>query len=840
MKQFLLVGLTLLFALPQPIVNCRTRPDLDPLPATATEDDPERLFAEAIEIYESGIDADVDLRLDEACLVWLKRGESEKVVRARMQFGDLYRKDKRFPKSIDQYQQALLLSGIAPALTASIYDSMGQIYAELYEPEMSFRYYRKALDLARSAKAAAIEVQVQLDLAIFYGKTGDLKQAIGLAADAVTSSSKADDEGMLARSVFVLGHLELKAGVLPKARVDLERALGFFRQQGDLPGEIRTLSLLSSLNLAAQKIALAQEQAEAALKLAEGQMKQAVTSAQMSRANGLRWPCWLALARALRASQRLDDARVAYYRAAAGTALDFWVTYNATDSSAIGFSEERQIPYRELVDLLMDLGRTEDAYYNYQFARIRALPGLIRARRDARGWGEKALDDRLTRLSTVMVDLRTRLLSPALSVSEREKLENELIEAENDATAIRVRSEMDRTGRRAVFSQPAKIKQLQQQMNGRAESIMEFDLGEDRSFVWLISAQDFSFEILPGREEIELRVRQYIDGLSKAPPSLFLQAELRKQRVRADELFTLLFGKLANKLTPNSNLIVIPDGLLNYLPFETLVNGGRYLLEDYQISYLPSASLIELLHAAPSASTDTEADQPSLLAFGDPLFTPLAKRTDTGKKPPVSSGEGASRSWGANAANLASLPRTRDEIEYIARLLPKERSHLYLGRESTEGAFKREKLRKYKWIHLATHSLIDDLNPDRSAVVLTSTGDPTEDGLLQAAEVMDLELDSDLVVLSACETGRGRMSAGEGIIGLSRAFLIAGARSLVVSQWPVSDISTAQLMQGFYERLVKGNKTAAALRQAKLKMLNGGKETRHPYYWAPFISIAAP
>lgn len=840
MKQFLLVGLTLLFALPPPAVNCRVRPNICPLPATAIEDDPERLFAEAIQIYETGIDAGVDIRLDEACRVWLKRGESEKVARARMQFGDLYRKDKRFSKSIDQYQQALSLSNIAPALTASIYDSMGQIYAELYEPELSFRSYRKALDLARSAKAAAIEVQVQLDLAIFYSKTGDLKRAIGLAAEAVTSSSKADDEGMLARSVFVLGHLELKAGVLPTARVDLERALGLFRRQGDLPGEIRTLSLLSSLNVAAKEVVLAQEQADAALKLAQGQMKQAIANGEKLRANGLQWPCWLALARALRAAQRRDEARIAYFRATSGAALDYWMTYSATDSSAVGFNEERQAANRELVDLLMDEGKTEEAYFSYQSARMRALGGLIRARRSHRGRGARAPDDRLVRLSTVMVGLRSRLLSPALSPSDREKIENQLIEAENDATAIRLSSELNRTGRQVNFSQPANIKQLQQQMNGRPESIMEFDLGESRSFVWLISAQDVSFEILPGREEIERRVRQYIDSLSKAPPSLYLQAEITKQRARADELFTLLFGRLANKLTPNSNLIVIPDGLLNYLPFETLFNGGRYLLEDYQISYLPSASLIELLHAAPSASTDTEADQPSLLAFGDPLFTPLAKRTDTGKKPPMSSWESARRSWDANAANLASLPRTRDEIEYIARLLPKERSRLYLGRDCTEGAFKREKLNKYKWIHLATHSLIDDLNPDRSAVVLPSTGDQAEDGLLQAAEVMNLELDSDLVVLSACETGRGRMSAGEGIIGLSRAFLIAGARSLVVSQWPVSDISTAQLMQDFYEQLVAGKTTSAALRQAKLKMLNGGKETRHPYYWAPFISIAAP
>jgi CHAT domain-containing protein len=196
--------------------------------------------------------------------------------------------------------------------------------------------------------------------------------------------------------------------------------------------------------------------------------------------------------------------------------------------------------------------------------------------------------------------------------------------------------------------------------------------------------------------------------------------------------------------------------------------------------------------------------------------------------------------WDSNIANLPSLPRTRDEVEYIASLIPKERAHLYLGKDSTERAFKHENLSKYKWIHLATHSLVDELHPDRSAVVLTSEGDLSEDGLLHATEVMELDLDCDLVVLSACESGRGRLSSGEGIIGLSRAFLIAGARSVVVSQWPVSDISTAQLMKDLYQYLVKGTGTPVALREAKLQMLNSGTETRHPFYWAPFVSIGAP
>src|SRR5205085_7725875 len=136
-------------------------------------------------------------------------------------------------------------------------------------------------------------------------------------------------------------------------------------------------------------------------------------------------------------------------------------------------------------------------------------------------------------------------------------------------------------------------------------------------------------------------------------------------------------------------------------------------------------------------------------------------------------------------------PRTRDEVQYIASLFPPDRRKMLLGRESTEEAIKQEPLRRYRRLHFATHSLIDEKSPWRSAVVLTP-GDAGEDGFLEVGEISRLDLDCDLVVVSACQTGRGQLLSGEGIVGLSRAFLYAGARAVVVSLWNVSDISTGQ------------------------------------------------
>jgi CHAT domain-containing protein len=288
---------------------------------------------------------------------------------------------------------------------------------------------------------------------------------------------------------------------------------------------------------------------------------------------------------------------------------------------------------------------------------------------------------------------------------------------------------------------------------------------------------------------------------------------------------------------PGQKLIIVPDGVLHYLPFEALIHNKRYLVEDHEISYLPSASMLGLWHDSRNR-IETEYEM-EFLAFGDPIFRPGQKAS--GHKQVRSSNNDMVRQMqDSRGFHLAPLPRTRDEVEYIASLFPTDRREVYLGKDSTEEAVKQKPLNRYRRLHFATHSLIDERSTSRSAVVLTQDNDPEEDGFLEVSEISELDLDCELVVLSACQTGRGQLLTGEGIVGLSRAFLIAGARSLVVSLWNVSEISTSQLMKDFYRHLISKASNAAALRRAKLQMLQSGRETRHPYYWAPFIITGKP
>ena len=802
---------------------------------TQTVGDPEQLFVEAMKFAESGDREKVNKHLDEACLLWTKRGDPDRAARARQQIGNLYRNDNRFDAALRQYRQTLVIDKLSPALKALTYDAIGQTYAELYQTELSQRSYLKALSIARVNKNYLVEAEVQLNLAYLSFSKGDVGQAMELAQNAVIASGKGNDQGDVAEALGFLAQMELKNGRVEKGRKDLDRALVLYQQNNDLPAQIKALCVLSGLNLSSGQTSLAREQAEAALGIAEKLARRATTDGQKLRANALRWPCWLALARTQRASQKREEALKSYFRAVTGTIVAWWMVYSATERSAIGFAEERQAPHRELVDLLVELGRIDEAYNAYQQGRVRTLSGMINARRVVGFRSDNGKDDKISALSASIIALRTKLLSSTLTRPQREALESELSEAEDSFTERRLQAELNHPRRRLVFSDPALLKQLQQKVLGDGESVLEFCLGDDRSFVWLISRENVSLEILPGRKEIDDKVRKYVNDLSVAPPNLHLQVRTARQRAMAEDLFKTLFGKQADRLRAGSKLIIIPDGSLNQVPFESLVHNDHFLIEDHEISYLPSANLIELLRQSPKPASD----QLDLLAFGDPVFSKQAKPSQT-RTLRATPSKVNRQAWDWDITKLSPLPRTREEVEYIASLIPKERKRLFLGKDSTEKAFKQEPLNKYKWIHLATHSLIDEQDPGRSAVVLPLIGSNEEDGFLRATEIADLNLDCDLVILSACETGRGQLMSGEGILGLSRSFFIAGARSVVVSQWNVSDISTAQLMKDFYQELVNGATKAAALREAKLRMLRSGSETRHPYYWAPFVVIGAP
>jgi CHAT domain-containing protein len=251
---------------------------------------------------------------------------------------------------------------------------------------------------------------------------------------------------------------------------------------------------------------------------------------------------------------------------------------------------------------------------------------------------------------------------------------------------------------------------------------------------------------------------------------------------------------------------------------------NRWLIEDYTITYAPSISSLKELIAR--KKTNGSKRRMDLLALGDPYFGSLETEEN---------GEDILKGFfSTNTFNLYRLEYSGIEIEKIGALFSENKKTIFQRESASEEQLKNHQLEDYKILHFATHSLIDDKKPDRSSIVLALDKDQKEDGLLRMKEIYNLNLNSDLVTLSACQTGLGQLIRGEGIEGINRAFFYAGASSVLMSLWAVNDQATYQLMERFYTHLRSSDTIMKALRKAKLEMINSGTLS-HPYYWAGFI-----
>jgi CHAT domain-containing protein len=327
---------------------------------------------------------------------------------------------------------------------------------------------------------------------------------------------------------------------------------------------------------------------------------------------------------------------------------------------------------------------------------------------------------------------------------------------------------------------------------------------------------------LPAQKVIQEKVDAYFKIVGQAPTSL-------SPIPAGKQLFDMLLAPAGELLNSVKDLIIVPDGGLYVLAFETLAveahpNRTHYLVESYNVRYAPSASVLAMIKGRRlKAPLKHNMD---LLAFADPIFN--KDESDV-----LYRGSALER-----RLDLRRLPNTAMEVERIAGLFPQDSRKVYLREAAKEGIVKSEALTDYRYLHFATHGIFDETLPERSGIVLTLEDDPAEDGILQVQEIFNLKVDAEMVVLSACQTGRGKYMRGEGLLGLTGAFFSAGADALVVSLWRVSDASTADFMASFYDYIQQGKSKPQALRQAKLDFLKSTVAAkRHPFFWAPFVLV---
>jgi CHAT domain-containing protein/Flp pilus assembly protein TadD len=490
---------------------------------------------------------------------------------------------------------------------------------------------------------------------------------------------------------------------------------------------------------------------------------------------------------------------------------------------AVAFLASRRSYYEFYVDLLMRLNRLQpgaghdaEALAASEQARARGLLDLMAKERvDVRHGIPQELKQRETAAGARITRLQTRLWSEsqALPETEVQRLARELDQAEEEERDVEAEIRRSQPAYAAIRTpRPLPLREIQRILDERT-ALLEFFVADDVSYLFVVTHEGLAVHPLPPRAEI-LPLVESVDAAVQRDSRL----QTRRYVEDAYRLYQLIVQPAAGEL--REKLLVAPDGPLYSLSFEALLTGPApdggaalrglpYLIRQRSVSYIPSASVLAQLLAGHRPGGEAGGGK-LFVGFGDP-------------------GEGSRR----------RLPAAHDEVNRIASLFPADQAVVFLGPDATEENVKSSALvTTARHLHFASHGLLDETIPERSGLQLARAS-PLEDGLLQVREVFNLELHADLVVLSACKTGLGKEVSGEGLIGMARAFLYAGAGSILVSLWQVDDESTSDLMVTFYRYLQKLGDKSEALRRAKLEAIDNSRYV-HPYFWAPFILVGLP
>jgi CHAT domain-containing protein len=526
----------------------------------------------------------------------------------------------------------------------------------------------------------------------------------------------------------------------------------------------------------------------------------------------------------------------------------------------------RENIYEFYIDLLMQqhkanptAGFDAEAFKASERGRARSLMEMLAESRIAirRGVSRNLVEREriLSDLLNAKAQRHIQLLSQKGSADELAILTREISALEDEYQQLQATIRMNSPAYAALTQpQPLGLKEVQQQLDPKT-LLLEYSLGDKRSYLWAVNANSLKSFELPGRELIQKSARKAYDLLTARSQIKPKETAAEKRgRVRAadleleralPELAKLVLGPAEAEL-PGKRVVVVADDALQYVPFAALsLRIHQPLITDHEVITLPSASALaiqrqNLANRKPAIN--------AIAVIADPVFSIADDRLQANghskSQDRALADEGDNTRIIEHIADDASgqlaiqrLRFTRQEAEQILAVAPRRSNLQALDFEANRAIATSGDLSRYRYVHFATHGYIDSERPDLSAVVLSlvdKNGDP-QDGFLRAHDIYNLNLPAELVVLSACQTGLGKEVKGEGLVGLTRGFMYAGARRLVVSLWNVNDKATAELMRRFYRGMLLQKLTpAAALRQAQTQMSHHPRWSS-PYYWAAFV-----
>jgi CHAT domain-containing protein/tetratricopeptide (TPR) repeat protein len=761
--------------------------------------------------------------------------------------GKIYNDVADWQKALEFYSQALpIFKELGRQQNEAItLNNIAIAYYYSGENQKALDYLQQSLPLLRAVGNKNSEAYTLVNIARVYYRLGDYRKSLehlNLAQSIQKATGNRAQEG---ETIDEIGAAYAAQGQLEKAVLYHREALEILRGAGNVRREaLALINLGETYNLLGQPDKAIEEFTQALAILRNiGDL-----NAAASALDGL-----------ARAEQKRGDFDAARRNITESLALIETVRSRSTSlqlRASYRASVERA--YEFYIDLLMqqhekdpDRGFDAEALKASERGRARSLlEKLSEAPIDIREGIEPVLIEKERDLKLVLnakAQREMQLRARKGSAQELATLKKEIGALEDEFQQVQATIRKSSPRYSALTQpQPLGLKEIQQQLDPET-ALLEYELGTERSYLWVVTPDSLRSFTLPGREEIEKIARQLSESLAARSivKSLETPAQRKARIAEGDLKFQQAAAALSRLvLIPAADdfgkkrLVVIADGALQYVPFAALPGAGnRPIVLDHEIISLQSASAFalqrqNLLHREPAPR--------SVAVIADPVFSTNDLRVKAGATAPET---GPTRILehleGSANGQLAirRLPFTRQEADQILAVAPRQSSMKALGFRANRSTAMSDELSKYRYVHFATHGYLDTTRADLSAIVLSlvdQQGKP-QDGFLRAHDIFNLKLPAELVVLSACETGLGKDVTGEGLEGLTRGFMYAGARRVVVSLWNVNDKATAALMQRLYNGMLRSNKTpAAALRAAQIEMLRT-KQWESPYYWAPFV-----
>lgn len=766
----------------------------------------------------------IDLALEFARRSLAEAGESKGYAANAMNtLGNLYFYQSNTALALEYYQKAMAIyeqMGSSADIGDELHNIAG-VHARQGNYELALDYYRRALEKRTSKENAAETLNRIGDV---YDLMGDPRQSLEYLQKSMALAAEMKDRLRIASLLSSIGDIYVQQNEHQKALDNYKRSDALFEEIKVRRGRAVVNRNIADLYYLMGDYARAIEYAERAIKIAEELNQIAerasayTTIGRAYRASGEQSQAERALNEAIKSVEEIR-------RLAAGGERD-----------EQRFFEAYVLPYYSMVELLVGQNRLYEALAYAERAKGRVLLDVLQSGRanvtKSMTAAEQAQE---RRLSNEMVSLNAQIgrerQQTVPDTKRLDDLEKRVQKARRDNEAFETslyasHPELKLRRGEAHIIEPTQAVEL---LPDARTALLEYAMMDERTYLFVLTKSGRAdqtvadlkvYPIEIKRKDLSARVESYRRALAERDPGFTDHSR---------KLYELLVAPARAQLQNRSDLIIVPDDALWELPFQALMpKPNRFLLEDSAVSYAPSLSvLLEMQSLLRKESLKLKIDNYTLLAFGNPT---LGKLT-------VERARAARR----DSLALVPLPDTENEVRGLAQIYGATHSRVYTGAEAREERAK-EEAGKFSILHFATHGVLNDASPMYSHIVL-SQGQSGEDGLLEAWEITKLDLHASLVVLSACETARGRFGAGEGMMGLTWALFVAGSPATLVSQWKVDSATTRQLMLDFHGNLKaqlanasSQNTKAEALRSAAMKMMRD-REHRHPFYWASFVLV---